>query len=112
MTSPSLVWTVKMLLLIASMHATSCVAVDENAIEKRLESSIGQKFSESRWSKPTAAKRVVREEDDEIRVYEFSWANGCSYRIVVRKIDDVIASWRFTSDTELCRRIIRSPLGS
>ena len=102
----------KLLLLIVSMYTTSCAAVDENAIQTRLESSVGQQFSESRWSQPTAAKRVIREDGESIRVYEFLWANGCAYQVIVRKADDRITGWRFSSDADLCKQVIRRPLGS
>ncbi len=102
----------KLVLLVASMHAASCAAVDENAIQKRLESSVGQRFSESRWSQPTAARKVIREDGESVRVYEFLWINGCAYQVVVRKTDDVITGWRFTSEADLCKRVIRRPLGS
>jgi hypothetical protein len=98
--------------LLASMNAVSCAAVDENAIQKRLESTVGQRFSQSRWNQPTAAKRVIREDGESIRVYEFLWENGCAYQVVVRKADDVITSWRFTSEADLCKQVIRRPLGS
>ena len=102
----------KLLLLISSMYAASCAVVDENAIQKRLESSVGQRFSESRWNQPTAAKKVIREDGGSIRVYDFLWANGCAYQVVVRKADDVITGWRFTSEADLCKQVIRRPLGS
>lgn len=101
-----------LLLVVASTHITSCAAVDENAIQKRLDSSVGQRFSESRWRYLAAENGVLREDRESIRVYEFSWANGCSYQIVVRKADDLITSWRFTSDADLCKQVIRPPLGS
>ncbi len=102
----------KLMPLLASMNAVSCAAVDENAIQKRLESTVGQRFSQSRWNQPTAAKRVIREDGESIRVYEFLWENGCAYQVVVRKADDVITSWRFTSEADLCKQVIRRPLGS
>ena len=102
----------RLLLLVASAHVTSCAAVDENAIQERLESSVGQRFSESRWSQPTAAKRVVLEDGDTIRVYGFLWTNGCAYQVVVRKADDLITGWRFTSAVDLCKQVIHRPLGS
>ena len=102
----------RLLLLMASMYAASCAAVDENAIQKRLELSVGQRFSESRWSQPTAAKREIREDGESIRVYEFHWANGCAYQVVVRKADGVISGWQFTSEAELCKHVIRRSLGS
>lgn len=102
----------KFLFLIASMYTASCAAVDENAIQKRLESSVGQRFSVSRWSRPTVAKKVTLEDGGSIRVYEFLWANGCAYQVVVRKTDDVITSWRFTSEVDLCKQVIHRPLGS
>lgn len=112
MNAHTIVQTSKMFVLMASMQMASCAAVDENTIQRRLESSIGHKFSESRWSKPTAAKRGIRELNAEFRAYEFSWANGCAYQVVVRVVDDIIESWRFTSDPGLCRQVMRGPLGS
>lgn len=102
----------RLLLLVASMQVESCAAVDENAIQNRLESSVGQRFSESRWNQPTAAKKVIREDGESTRVYEFLWVNGCAYQVAVRKADDVITGWRFTSDADLCKQVIRRPLGS
>jgi hypothetical protein len=97
---------------ILSMNITSCSAVDENAIKKRLEASIGQKFLESRWSLPTAAKRKTREETNISLIYEFSWANGCLYSVSVRKQDGVITDARIDSDLDLCRKVMHAPLGS
>lgn len=101
-----------LVLLVASAHVTSCATVDENAIQKRLESSVGQRFSESRWRYLAAEHGVLREDRESIRVYEFSWANGCAYQIVVRKMDDLITGWKFTSSVELCKQVIHRPLGS
>ena len=101
-----------LLLVVASTHVTSCAAVDENAIQKRLDSSVGQRFSESRWRYLAAENGVLRDDRESVRVYEFSWANGCAYQIVVRKMDDLIAGWKFTSSLELCKQVIHRPLGS
>ena len=88
------------------------MSIDENALQHTLDASVGMKFATSRWGGPTSLKRVLREDTNSRQVYETTLLNGCSWQMEVRKPDDTITSWRFTSDPSLCKNVMHRPLGS
>ncbi len=98
--------------LVCAVQAIACTTVDDNALEHALEASVGQPFARSRWGGPTVLRRAVREDNASSRIYDITYANGCSHEIVVRKADDIITSWRFTSSAALCKGIMHRSLGS
>jgi|LakMenEpi03Aug12_release.lakeMendotaPanAssembly.Ray.scaffolds.fasta_scaffold615486_2 hypothetical protein len=102
----------KIVLLLASMHAASCAGVDENALQRVLDASVGEQFSKSRWGGPTVLKRVIRDDGELSRIYEFFWGNGCSHQIFVRKADGVITGWKLTSEPKFCEQVMHRSLGS
>ncbi len=73
---------------------------EEKWYEKSLDSGIGKPFGKAVYG----SKSLYKYLSDDGNYYELQneLPNGCSYVWRIRKIDDVITSWRLTSDAALC----------
>lgn len=76
-------------------------------IQTGLNALIGTSFSTNTRLKSKSWSTI-----SETKTYlelEQAFQTGCSYAILINKDSDVIESWRFTSDQELCEQKIYVP---
>jgi hypothetical protein len=93
------------LILLLLNGCTQSVGIRE--MENGLNNLVGTSYtsnpavSSKNWSK-------ISETEVHIEL-EQSFYTGCSYAILVNKNNDIIESWRFTSDKSLCKQRIYVP---
>lgn len=85
---------------------------DDRVVERKLESSIGQLYSSSDWSRSSGAVVQRLAEDGGKKQFRYTWKNGCSIVLSVEVSTDVIKSWRYSSDVALCRSIHEYTFGT
>jgi hypothetical protein len=91
---------------IAVVFTTACSFIkhDPQWFTKALNNDIGKNFS-GYAGKARPFYNLVRTIDGHDE-YERIHPGGCSYVLVVRKSDDIIVSWRYTSAPSICNRDI------
>ena len=86
--------------------------VSGEAIDAKVASSVGMRFSDNAHSRPTGAATSILRDDGKVREHEYRWNNGCSYALLVDDLTDVILSWRYTSAPEPCLKISLHTFGT
>ena len=89
------------LLALTLVALTSCAIQGDDFVQSQ-NRVIGRKFAA--YAGSNARHFVELNANDKYRELQWTRPDGCSWAYKVRTSDDVMESWRYTSDPTLCKK--------